>query len=113
MTDEQLQGLFSGLERFFAKRLDEVDAKINKLDARADSTNTRIDKLDLRIDETNAKIEKVETTLLTEFHKWASPTDAKLRTHRALFHEVDAEFELLKLRVTKLEQKQSGTDPAQ
>ena len=57
MTDEQLQGLFSGLERFVAKRLDDVDARFN-------DTNQRIDKLDLRIDETNARIEKVETTLL-------------------------------------------------
>lgn len=50
-----------------------------------------------------AKIEHVETALLTEFHKWASPVESKLRTHRSWFYEVDAELELLKSRIDKLE----------
>jgi hypothetical protein len=29
------------------------------------------------------RLEKVETTLLTEFHKWASPVEARQRTHAA------------------------------
>ena len=28
------------------------------------------------------QLEKVETTLLTEFHKWASPQEMRQRTHR-------------------------------
>ena len=102
MTDEQFADLFKGLERYFTKRLDEMDAKI-------DRTNAKIDKFHADLD---AKIEKVETTLLTEFHKWASPIDAKVRTHRSWFSEVDAELDLLKLRVKKLEGGTSS-DPAQ
>ena len=29
------------------------------------------------------RLEKVETTLLTELHKWASPLEARQRTHAA------------------------------
>ena len=53
-----------------------------------------------------AQLERVETTLLTEFHKWASPTDARLRTHAANLRALDLEMEALTDRVTKLEPKQ-------
>jgi hypothetical protein len=29
------------------------------------------------------RLEKVETTLLTEFHKWASPVELRQRSHAA------------------------------
>ena len=35
--------------------------------------------------------EKVETRLLTEFHGWASPLEARLRTHSAALRAVDLE----------------------
>ncbi|MBM3786380.1 MAG: hypothetical protein FJW30_18630 [Acidobacteria bacterium] len=35
------------------------------------------------IGEVRDKIERVETNLLTEFHKWASPNEARQRTHLA------------------------------
>jgi hypothetical protein len=60
-------------------------------------------RINARIDMVDARIEKVETNLLTEFHKWASPVDSKLRTHRSWFYEVDAEVEALKGRMRKLE----------
>ena len=49
------------------------------------------------------RIEQVETTLLTEFHKWASPIEARARTHSAALRAVDLEMEHLTDRVTKLE----------
>lgn len=55
--------------------------------------------------ELEQRIEKVETSLLTEFHKWASPTEARLRTHTAALRAVDAELEYLSDRVTKLEKR--------
>ena len=55
------------------------------------------------IKQIHQKTERVETALLTEFHKWASPVETKLRTHRSWFYEVDAEMEALKDRVRKLE----------
>jgi hypothetical protein len=49
------------------------------------------------------QLEKVETTLLTEFHKWASPQEMRQRTHAAAIRALDAEVESLADRVTKLE----------
>jgi hypothetical protein len=49
--------------------------------------------------------EKVETRLLTEFHKWASPLEARLRTHSAALRAVDLEVEALDDRVKKLEDR--------
>ena len=50
---------------------------------------------------TAAKIEATETKLLTAFHQWASPMDARMRTHTAAI--LDLESEALNDRVTKLE----------
>ena len=52
------------------------------------------------------QLEGVETRLLTEFHKWASPLESRQRTHGAAIRTLDLEFELLADRVTKLEEKQ-------
>lgn len=51
----------------------------------------------------DAKIEKVETTLLTEFHKWASPAEMRSRSHAAALRALDVELEALSDRVQKLE----------
>lgn len=50
------------------------------------------------------RIERTETKLLTEFHKWASPAEARSRTHTAALRAIDLEMEALTDRVTKLEQ---------
>jgi hypothetical protein len=49
------------------------------------------------------RLEKVETTLLTEFHKWASPIDMRQRSHAAALRAHDAEMEALSDRVKNLE----------
>jgi hypothetical protein len=49
------------------------------------------------------RVEKVETTLLTEFHKWASPLEMRQRTHAAAIRALDAEVEALGDRVNKIE----------
>jgi hypothetical protein len=49
------------------------------------------------------KIERVETTLLTEFHKWASPVEMRMRSHAATLRTLDIEIEAIGDRVTKLE----------
>lgn len=56
--------------------------------------------------ELREQMEGVETKLLTEFHKWASPSDARVRTHSAALRAMDLELEALSDRVTKLEPKQ-------
>ena len=50
-----------------------------------------------------ARIEHVETALLTEFHKWASPLEARVRTHAAAIRAIDAEQEFQADRLSKLE----------
>ncbi len=41
----------------------------------------------------NDRIEAVETRLLTEFHKWASPLEARVRSHTAALRALDLEVE--------------------
>jgi hypothetical protein len=55
----------------------------------------------------DTKLERLETTLLTEFHKWASPAEARLRTHTAALRAIDLEMETVSDRVSKLEDHQS------
>jgi predicted Zn-dependent protease len=51
----------------------------------------------------NARIEQVETSLLTAFHKGASPVEMRVRSHAAAIRALDAEQELQADRLTKLE----------
>ena len=51
----------------------------------------------------NAQLERVETTLLTEFHKWASPLEMRLKSHTATLRALDLELEAVSERVTRLE----------
>jgi hypothetical protein len=53
----------------------------------------------------NTRIEHVETALLTEFHKWASPVEMRVRSHAAAIRALDIEQETMADRVTKLEGK--------
>jgi hypothetical protein len=52
---------------------------------------------------TKQDLERVETTLLTEFHKWASPAEARVKTHTAAIRAIDLEMEARTERVQKLE----------
>jgi hypothetical protein len=49
------------------------------------------------------QLEKVETTLPTEFHKWASPVEMRQRSHAAAIRALDAEVESLSDRLKNLE----------
>jgi hypothetical protein len=49
------------------------------------------------------RLEKVETTLLTEFHKWASPVELRQKSHAAALRALDAEVESLADRLKNLE----------
>ena len=54
----------------------------------------------------NERSEQVETKLLTEFHKWASPAEARSRTISAALRAIDLEMESIDDRVKKLEGRQ-------
>ena len=49
------------------------------------------------------QLERVETRLLTEFHKWASPVEARQRSHAAAVRAMDVELEAMADRIAKLE----------
>jgi hypothetical protein len=51
------------------------------------------------------RLEKVETTLLTEFNKWASPVELRQRSHTAVRRALDAEVESLADRLKNLERR--------
>jgi hypothetical protein len=51
-----------------------------------------------------ARLERVETSLLTEFHKWASPVEMRVRSHSAALRAVDLEMESVSDRISKLEE---------
>lgn len=53
------------------------------------------------------RLERVETTLLTESHKWASPVEMRQRSHSAALRALDMEVESLSERVKKLEGESS------
>ncbi len=54
---------------------------------------------------TKEDLERVETALLTEFHKWASPADMRAKSHAQAIRLMDTELESLGERVDKLEGK--------
>ena len=72
LTDEDKQWILERLgqvEERFAERLEKVEERFAE------------------------RLEKVETTLLTGFHKWASPLEMRQRTHAAAIRALDEEVE--------------------
>jgi hypothetical protein len=49
------------------------------------------------------RLEKVETALLTEFHKWASPVELRQKSHAAAIRALDTEVEAMSDRLKNLE----------
>jgi hypothetical protein len=49
------------------------------------------------------RLEKVETALLTEFHKWASPVELRQKSHAAAIRALDTEVEATSDRLKNLE----------
>ena len=73
---------------------------LERLDKFGGHFEERLGKLEERFEE---RLEKVETTLLTEFHKWASPLEMRQRTHAAAIRAIDEEVESLSDRLKNLE----------
>jgi hypothetical protein len=51
------------------------------------------------------QLERVETRLLMEFHKWASPVELRVHSHAAALRAMDVEMESLSGRVKAIEEK--------
>jgi hypothetical protein len=90
LMDNDLKQYLEGMEG-------RINAKFTRLDGElADMRATFATKEDL---------ERVETALLTEFHKWASPADMRAKSHAQAIRLMDTELESLGERVDKLEGK--------
>jgi hypothetical protein len=87
---QYLDGKFTELDGKVAEKFAQMDAKFAGMDAKF---------------ATKQDLERVETALLTEFHKWASPSEARARTHTATLRAIDLEMELLTDRIQKLEDR--------
>jgi hypothetical protein len=85
------------VEERFREGLGKVEERLGKVEERFAE---RLAKVEERFGE---RLEKVETTLLTEFHKWASPLEMRLRTHTAAIRALDEEMESISDRLKKVE----------
>jgi hypothetical protein len=102
-VDPELQQALAQLEGRLATRIDAAEAR---MEARIGAAEARMEALieatEIRMGD---RIEATETRLLTEFHKWASPLEARQRTHTAALRAIDLEVEALRERVDRLEGK--------
>ena len=95
--DAELKQYLIEMEERLASDLDSLKTPLNSLKTLvnnlADSLTREIGEVKSYVDE---RCEKVETNLLTEFHKWASPAEARNRTISAALRAIDLEMEALK-----------------
>jgi hypothetical protein len=111
---QYLDGKFAAIDTKFAAmdgKFAAIDTKFAAMDGKFAAIDTKFAAMDTKFAQMGAKfatkddLERVETALLTEFHKWASPTEARTRSHAAAIHAIDLEMEALKERVQKLEKQ--------
>ena len=106
LTDklESLPG-HQDLERFATRQ--DFERFATRLDLERFATRQDLERFATRQDlerfATRQDLERVETSLLTEFHKWASPMEQRMRTHREALRALDLETARLDERITKLE----------
>ena len=67
-----------------------LDGKFTQLDEQFAGLTAKFAELDGKF-ATKQDLERVETALLTEFHKWASPAEARAKTHAAAIRAIDLE----------------------
>ena len=84
-----------------------MEARMLGMDGRMDRHETRMDDLEKRLLD---RIEKSENNLLTAFQQWASPMEARVRSHSATLRALDLEMETnlaaIKARIDELEGRQ-------
>jgi predicted nuclease with TOPRIM domain len=107
---EWLSARFGQLDTGFEQldtRFEQIDTRFGQLEARFEARferiETRLTNLEEKVDQLDQKIERVETALLTEFHKWASPVEMRLRSHTTVLRTIDMDMEALTDRVKRLE----------
>jgi chaperonin cofactor prefoldin len=106
LTEADKQWIVSQLERSAERTTSRMGSFEERMNSRMDSfeerMNSRMENLEERM---NSRVEHVETALLTEFHKWASPMEMRVKSHSTVLRALDLEIESISERVTKLEGK--------
>jgi hypothetical protein len=87
------------LKQYLDGKFAEIDKKFAAQDAKFAT------KKDLEGFATKDDLKRVETSLLTAFHKWASPVEKRERANTAMLHALDSDMEALRERVQKLENR--------
>jgi hypothetical protein len=102
---EQLRETQAGI----AGQLREVETRsvglLREMETKLREMETKLREMETRFE---IRIEQVETTLVTEFHKWASPAEARARTHAAALRAIDLEMEQLSGRSKALEDRKAS-----
>jgi hypothetical protein len=93
------------LRQYLDGKFADMNIKFADMDAKFADINTRFADINARFG-TKQDLERVETSLLREFHKWASPAEARARTHTAAIRAIDLEIEAITERVQKLENQE-------
>ncbi len=73
VENEEVVRLVTSLKESLEKEMRQLEARL-------------LEQMDMRL-------EAMETKLLTEFHKWASPADTKLRGHAGLLRSLQVDLE--------------------
>ena len=110
--DNELKLFLEAMEARLTRRVDEsAKALEDRLMKRIDEAVTkRIDEaVTAAEDRLIERIRDTETTLLTEFHKWASPVDGRVRALSSMVRVFDADLEYIQDRLKKLENRPTGT----
>ena len=101
LTNEDKQWINERLETVLAERLEALNTHFTD---RLEALNTHFtDRLDWVNTNSLERLERVETNLITAFQKWASPAEARTRTHSAALRARDLELEGIDDRLKKLE----------
>jgi hypothetical protein len=81
LTDEDRQWIAGAIGTAIGGSEARLSAKIERVETSLlnsqERLNAKIDSVEERL---NSKIERIETSLLTEFHKWSSPVEMRMRT---------------------------------
>ena len=96
--DAELKQYLMAME---ARIISHVDEKFERVNERFERVNEKFEQV---ISYVNERSEQIETRLLTEFHKWASPAEARSRTISAALRAIDLELEAID-HIKKLENR--------
>ena len=102
LTEHDKQWIKGELQQFSGE-LQQVRGDIQQIKGEFQQVKGDIQQIKGELQQVRGEIERVETSLLTEFHKWASPVEMRQRSHAAAIKALDVEMESMSDRLKNLE----------